>query len=126
VHREHGRARRVYPLWKGNVTKKLKDHKGQSGPQIASALRTATKFASRRGLATQMLREAIDSIEESAGDADGYELLDAAARMADADDLCETRIGPSKRQHTQVELGALEKRKKLNITLDVAFLTRES
>ena len=67
-----------------------------------------------------MLREAIDSIEESAGDADGYELLDAVARMADAGDLCETRLGVSKRehQHCAVERGAVAKRRKLSITLD--------
>ena len=83
MYSESKEERDAYRTWKGNVEVKLAQP-GGGKESISTALRKTTKFAPRAKPATKMLRDAITSIEEATGDADGYDLLDAVAEMADA------------------------------------------
>jgi hypothetical protein len=113
--------REAYRIWKKDVGNKIEDSQG-TGKDIASALRGSTKLG-RKKPGTLMFREAINAIEESAGDVDGYDLLDAVAKMADAGELVQSaavrdRRKRRSRSRDRPSGSALEKRRKLNISLD--------
>ena len=113
--------REAYRIWKKDVGNKIEDSQG-TGKDIASALRGSTKLG-RKKPGTLMFREAINAIEESAGDVDGYDLLDAVAAMADAGELVQSaavrdRRKRRSRSRDRPSGSALEKRRKLNISLD--------
>ena len=111
--------RDAYRGWKDALVEKLAQRKGDAASEITTALRSCTKYATRKKPTTSMLRDAIDSIDHAAGDDDGYALLESVAAMADAGELCQTaeaRLQVRKRQHE--EASSLEKRRKINITLD--------
>ena len=111
--------RDAYRGWKDKLVEKLAQRKGDAASEITTALRSCTKYATRKKPATSMLRDAIDSIDHAAGDDDGYALLESVAAMADAGEPCQTvgaRLQVRKRQHE--EASSLEKRRKINITMD--------
>ena len=111
--------RDAYRGWKDKLVEKLAQRKGDAASEITTALRSCTKYATRKTPTTSMLRDAIDSIDHAAGDDGGYAFLESVAAMTDAGELCQTaeaRLQVRKRQHE--EASSLEKRRKINITVD--------
>ena len=110
--------REAYRAWKQDVDSKIDNSEG-TGKDVASALRMCTQHG-RKKRTTQMLSDAIALVEKSAGDVDGYALLDAVATMADAGDLVERQVVQHQRRRRSAEpsSSSAQKRPKLNITLD--------
>lgn len=111
--------RDTFRTWKDGMVEKLNQRQSSDGKDIASVLRSSARFASRKKPVTPMFRDAIDSLHHVVPDSDGYELLESVAAMADAGELCQTaeaRLQTRKRQIEEV--AAVEKRRKINVTLD--------